>query len=101
MWNAKCRVDSISGYNIYGGYKVWLIIYDKEDSNDTANTTSSSINADDIETEGTGTDSSVVRACDTDESLYTMICHNCNWLLANCIEGLVIIIIDYKLQVLY
>ena len=53
--DSMCRVDSISDCNIHRGYK--------GDSDDTTNTTSS-INMDDIETEGTDTASSVVRACD-------------------------------------
>ena len=40
----------------------------KGDNDNTANTVSSSINVDKIETEGIGTVSSVVRACDTDVS---------------------------------
>ena len=53
--DSMCRVNSIFGCNIYGGYK--------GDGDDTTNTTSS-INVDDIETEGTDIGSSVVRACD-------------------------------------
>ena len=41
---------------------------DKGDDDDTENTVSSSINMDNIETEGTGTVGSFVRACDTDTS---------------------------------
>ena len=41
---------------------------DKGDNDDTANTISSSINVNNIETEGTGTVSSIVRTCDTDMS---------------------------------
>ena len=41
---------------------------DEGDGDDTANTISSNINADNIETEGTGTVSSIVRTCDTDVS---------------------------------
>ena len=51
-----CRVDSMSSCNVG----------DEGDSDDTANTISSNINMDIIETEGTGIVSSVVRACDTD-----------------------------------
>ena len=43
-------------------------ISDEGDDDDTANTISSSINVDSIETEGNGTVSSIVRACDTDQS---------------------------------
>ena len=50
-----CRVDFICGCNIV----------DKGDNDNTANTISSSINVDSIETEGTGTISSIVTACDT------------------------------------
>ena len=40
----------------------------EEDNDDTSNTINSSINADNIETEGTSTVSIVVRTCDTDVS---------------------------------
>ena len=54
LW--RCRSDwGLCGCNIS----------DKE-GDDTANTISSSTNVNNIETEGTGTVSSVVRACDTD-----------------------------------
>ena len=42
--------------------------YNEEDNDDTSNTINSSINADNIETEGTSTVSIVVRTCDTDVS---------------------------------
>ena len=51
-------MDSICGCNVG----------DEGDDDDIANTISSSINMDNIETEGTGTVSSVVRTCDTDVS---------------------------------
>ena len=53
--DATCRVDSTCFCNID----------DKGDDDCTANTVSSSINMDNIQTEGTGTLSNVVRACDT------------------------------------
>ena len=53
-----CRVDSICFCNVG----------DEGDDDNTANTVSSSINVDNIETEGTGTVSSIVRTCDTDVS---------------------------------
>ena len=53
-----CRVDSIYSCNIG----------DEGDNDDTANTVSSSINIDNIETEGTGTISGIVTACDTNVS---------------------------------
>ena len=53
-----CRVDSIGGCNVG----------DKGDDDNTANTVSSSINMDNLETESTGTVSSIVRACDADVS---------------------------------
>ena len=56
--DAICRVDSICICNVG----------DKGDDDDTANTISSSINVDNIETESTGTVSSIVRACDIDVS---------------------------------
>ena len=43
-------------------------ISDEDDNGDTANTISSSINVDSIETKGNGTIGSIVRACDTDQS---------------------------------
>ena len=42
---------------------------DKWDNDDTANTVSSSMNMDNIQTESTGIISSIVRACDIDVSL--------------------------------
>ena len=54
--DSTCIVGSICGCNIS----------DEGDDYDTANTISSSINVDNIESEGTGTVSSNVRACDTD-----------------------------------
>ena len=53
--DATCRVDSICVCNVG----------DKGDDDDKANTVSSSINVDNIETESTG---SIVRACDPDVS---------------------------------
>ena len=53
-----CRVDSICSCNVG----------DEGDNDDTANTVSSSINMDNIATEGTGTISSIVRACNIDVS---------------------------------
>ena len=43
-------------------------VSDEGDDDDTANTISSSINVDSIETERNSTISSIVRACDTDQS---------------------------------
>ena len=54
--DATCGAGSICGCNIG----------DKGNNNDTANTISSSINMDSIETEESGTVSSIIRACDTD-----------------------------------
>ena len=56
--DAMRRVDSICGCNVG----------DKGDNDNTVNTISSNTNMDNIETEGTGTVSSIVRACDTDMS---------------------------------
>ena len=55
---AMCKVDSICSCNIgdEGGY------------DNTANTFSSSINMGNIEAEGTGTVSSILRVCDTNVS---------------------------------
>ena len=55
--DTTCRVDSICTCNVV----------DEGDDDDTANTISNSVNVDNIETEGTGTISSIVRACDTDD----------------------------------
>ena len=57
--NSIHRVDSISNCNIG----------DEEDNDYKANTVSSNINMDNIETEGTGTATvgSIVRACNTDD----------------------------------
>ena len=43
-------------------------VVDEEDNDDTSHTINSSINADNIETEGTSTISIVVRTCDFDVS---------------------------------
>ena len=51
-------MDSICGCNVG----------DKGSDDDTENTISSSINMDNIETEGTGTVSSIAKTCDTDVS---------------------------------
>ena len=56
--DAMCRVDSICGCNIG----------DEGDYDVTANTFSSSINMGNIEAEGTGTVSGILRNCDTDFS---------------------------------
>ena len=54
------RVDSICCCNVG----------DEGDNDDTAKVVISNINVDNIETEDTGTVSSIVRACDTDVSHY-------------------------------
>ena len=56
--DTTCRVGSIYGCNIGN----------KGNDDDTANTISSSINMDNIETEESGTVSSIIRACDTNVS---------------------------------
>ena len=53
--DAMCRVDSICGCNV-------------GDKGDNDNTVNRSTDVDNIETEGTGTVSSIVRACNTDIS---------------------------------
>ena len=53
-----CTVGFIWGCNVG----------DEGGNQDTANTISNSVNMDNIETEGTGTVNSIVRACDTDVS---------------------------------
>ena len=62
-WNSRratCRVDSICCCNVG----------DEGDNDDTVKAVISNINVANIETEGTGTVSSIVRACDTDVSRY-------------------------------
>ena len=57
--DAMCRVDSIGGYCNVG---------DEGDDDNTANTISSSINMNNIETKDTDTVCSIAIACDTDVS---------------------------------
>ena len=64
-WNSRryhlYRVDSICYCNVG----------DEGDNDNTAKAVISNINVDNVKTEGTGTISSIVRACDTDVSHYS------------------------------